>query len=403
MSYALDQANKLHDAFSKVAAALGEDDSMAAIFVDMGMQMLNTVMNTIMLQIQLKAATLAAIEMGVAMKSASGVIGWIVMAIELIATALASIFQAQEKKRQEQVDAETRRIKKIQHEYENLEKALDNVYDVTRLNALTKAMNDKLYEEIESTKQLIKLEKQAKNPDEDKIADLEREVEALEERMAENLLNKFSTATDGVLDNTLDAARGFVDAWYDAYKEAGDGLEGLNENFNDMFANILKQQASLTLIGPMVDEFKQRVRGYVGSDSILGEYEAKELRALWDEMAPKMNESLKSYFDAFDDILSVDYGELSGLERGIKGMTEDQAEILASYWNSCRFLLSNIDTTLTSIADRVLGGGASSNSTEAAIREQTAVITEIRNMLSSVIGNGGKSTHSMSYLRVNDA
>lgn len=403
MSYALEQANKLYDAFSKVAEVLGEDDSMAAIFVDMGMQMLNTVMNTIMLQIQLKAATLAAIEMGVAMKSASGVIGWIVMAIELIATALASIFQAQEKKRQEQVDAETRRIKKIQHEYENLEKALDNVYDVTRLNALTKAMNDKLYEEIESTKQLIKLEKQAKNPDEDKIADLEREVEALEERMAENLLNKFSTATDGVLDSTLDAARGFVDAWYDAYKETGDGLEGLNENFNEMFANILKQQASLTLIGPMVDEFKERVRGYVGSDSILGEYEAKELRALWDEMAPKMNESLKSYFDAFDDILSVDYGELSGLERGIKGMTEDQAEILASYWNSCRFLLSNIDTTLTSIADRVLGGGASSNSTEAAIREQTAVITEIRNMLSSVIGNGGKSTHSMSYLRVNDA
>lgn len=403
MSYALDQANKLYDAFSKVAAALGEDDSMAAIFVDMGMQMLNTVMNTIMLQIQLKAATLAAIEMGVAMKSASGIIGWIVMAVELIATSLASIFQAQEKKRQEQVDAETRRIKKIQHEYEDLEKALDKVYDVSRLNSLTKAMNDKLYEEQQATKKLIDLENEAKDPDEDKIADLEREVAALEERMAENLLNKFSTATDGVLDSTLDAARGFVDAWYDAYKEAGEGLEGLNENFNDMFDNILKQQASLTLIGPMVDEFKERVRGYVGDDSILGEHEAMELRSLWDEMAPKMNESLKSYFGVFDDILSVDYGELSGLEKGIKGMTEDQAEILASYWNSCRFLLSNIDTTLTGIAERVLGGGTSTNSTEAAIREQTAVITEIREMLRSVIGNGGKSTHSMSYLRVNDA
>lgn len=403
MSYALDQANKLYDAFSKVAEALGEDDSVAAIFVDMGMQMLNTVMNTVMLQIQLKAATLAAIELGVAMKSASGIIGWIVMAIELIATAIASIFKAQEKERQEQVDAETRRIKKLQNEYEGLEKAIDKVYDVTRLNALTKAMNNRLYEEQRATERLIELEKQAKDPDEDKIADLEREIVSLEERIAENLLNKFSTATDGVLDNTLDAARGFVDAWYEAYKEAGDGLEGLNENFNEMFANILKQQASLTLIGPMVEEFKQRVRGYVGDDSILGEHEARELRAIWDEMAPKMNESLKSYFGVFDDILSVDYGELSGLEKGIKGMTEDQAEVLASYWNSCRFILSNIDTTLTGIADRVLGGSTSPNSTEAAIREQTAVIEEIRNMLGSVIGNGGKSTHSMSYLRVNDA
>ena len=403
MSYALDQANKLYNAFSKVAEALGGGDSMAAIFVDMGMQMLNTVMNTIMLQIQLKAATLAAFEMGVAMKRAAGVIGWIVMAVELIATSIASIFQAQEKNRQEQVDAETRRVKKIQHEYESLERSLDKVYDVSRLNSLTKAMNDKLNEEKRATENLIALEKQAKKPDEKKIADLEREVDALEERMAENLLNKFSIATDGVLDSTLDATRGFVDAWYDAYKEAGDGLTGLNESFNDMFANILKQQASLTLIGPLVEDFKERVKGYVGDDSILDEYEAKELRSLWDEMAPKMDESLKSYFGVFDDILSVDYGELSGLEKGIKGMTEDQAEVLASYWNSCRFLLSNIDMTLTGIADRVLGGSASSNPIETAIREQTVVITEIRNMLSGVIGSGGQSTHSMSYLRVNDA
>ena len=264
-------------------------------------------------------------------------------------------------------------------------------------------MNQKLQDQIDLLEDMKNAEEDKKKPDQDKIDEWTKEQNDLLEQQAENIREKFSIATDGVLDSTLDATRGFVDAWYDAYKEAGDGLEGLHENFNDMFANILKQQASLTLIGPMVDEFKERVRGYVGNDSILGEYEARELRSIWDEMAPKMNESLKAYFGVFDDILSVDYGELSGLERGIKGMTEDQAEVLASYWNSCRFILSNIDTTLTGIADRVLGGSTSTNSTEAAIREQTTVITEIREMLRSVIGNGGKSTHSMSYLRVNDA
>jgi hypothetical protein len=190
-----------------------------------------------------------------------------------------------------------------------------------------------------------------------------------------------------------------VDAWYDAYKEAGDGLEGLNENFNEMFANILKQQASLTLIGPMVDEFKKLVMGYVGDDSILDEYEAKELRALWNEMAPKMNESLKTYFGAFEDILSVDYGELSDLERGIKGMTEDQAEILASYWNSCRFLLSNIDTTLTRLANATLNANEASNPVVSSLKEQTGLIRTIRDMFSSVIDHGN-SPHNGAYLKV---
>lgn len=403
MSYALEQANKIYNAIKGLVDVLGGGDSIAMIFVDMGMQMLETVMNTIMLQMQLKAATVAAYELSAAMKSIAGPLGWAVMAVELLAIGLNAIFSSKEKNRQDKIDAKTKEIQKLQKEYERLSNSIDNVFSSSELNSTISEMNANLQDQISKTEDLLAAEQDAKNPDQDKIDEYNEQLLDLMEQQAELVRQKFSIATDGVLDSTLDATRGFVDAWYDAFKETGDGISGLHDNFNDMFASILKQQASLTLVGPMVDDFKDRVEAYMNNDGVLGEYEARELRKIWDEKSGKINESLKSYFDVFDDILTVDYGELSGLEKGIQGMTEDQAEVLASYWNSCRFILSNIDTTLTRMADRILGGGSQSNSTELAIREQTQVIEEIRDLLSEVIGYGGTSTHSRSYLRVNDA
>ena len=116
-----------------------------------------------------------------------------------------------------------------------------------------------------------------------------------------------------------------------------------------------------------------------------------------------MNDSLRSYFDVFSDILEVDYGELSGLEKGIQGMTEDQAEVLASYWNSCRFMLSSIDNNLASLASHVLTGGNAANPMLVELKEHTRLLESIDARIASIIGIGGMSSHSLSYIRVNDA
>jgi hypothetical protein len=161
----------------------------------------------------------------------------------------------------------------------------------------------------------------------------------------------------------------------------------------------------MTLISPFVERFKKQLEQYVNADDVeLSKEEAEMLRGTWEEMVPQMNDALKTYFDTFKEILEPDYGELSGLEKGIQGMTEDQAEVLAAYWNSCRYLLANMDNTLTNLASSVLGDGNSENPTLTAIKHQTAVIEQIRDMVGSVIVNGGGlSSHTLSYIRVNDA
>lgn len=399
MGQSLDMANELYDAFRSLAAIFFEEDSIGLIFADMGMQMANTVINALMLQLQLQACAAAASAFGAAMNTAMGIIGWIVMGVQLLTTALTAIFQASDKVIQNQIDAQTRRVEALQRAYDKLSESMDKAYRVSEMEKLSSEFRKNIEMQIEATRAMIELEKDRKKPDKDKIRDWEYEIEDLDKQLSESLDGIFSKSTDGILDDVLSSTRGFVDAWYDAYKEAGNGMKGLEETFHDMLLSMLKQQAAMQLISPFVEKYKEWLQEYVNDeDTVLTTQEA----AAWAEKVrstfPEVNELLKGFFEGAEGILATG-GELSDLEKGIQGMTEDQAEVLASYWNSCRFTLSNIDNTLTRLANATLGAAGTENPILSELQAQSAMIRSINNMLSSVIGNGG-SAHSGAYLKV---
>lgn len=399
MGQSLEMANELYNAFRDLAAIFFEEDSIGLIFADMGMQMANTVINALMLQLQLQACAAAASAFGAAMNTAMGIIGWIVMGVQLLTTALTAIFQASDKVIQNQIDAQTRRVDALKRAYDQLSESMDKAYRVSEMEKLASEFRKNIEMQIEATRAMIELEKDRKKPDKDKIRDWEYEIEDLDKQLSESLDSIFSKSTDGILDDVLSSTRGFVDAWYDAYKEAGNGMKGLEETFNDMLLSMLKQQASMQLISPFIEKYKEWLQEYVNDeDTVLTTQEA----AAWAEKVrstfPEVNELLKEFFEGAEGILATG-GELSDLEKGIQGMTEDQAEVLASYWNSCRFTLSNIDNTLTRLANATLGAAGTENPILSELQAQSAMIRSINNMLSSVIGNGG-SAHSGAYLKV---
>ena len=122
MGNSLDMAKDLYEAFSDLYEALGGDkDSPVAIFANMGMNMAETVVNTIMLQMQLAAATVQAEGMGAAMNSAMGIIGWIVMAIQLVVKLITAIVQVHDNNLQKQIDAWAEGVEMLKKEYEKLE------------------------------------------------------------------------------------------------------------------------------------------------------------------------------------------------------------------------------------------------------------------------------------------
>lgn len=406
MEKSVELANDLYDAFKGLAGVFFEEDSIGMVFADMGMQMMNTVMNTLMLQVQLDAATVSATGFGVAMNSAMGIIGWIVMAIQLLTMALTAAFKAHDKNLQNQIDAEVKKVEALKKAYEGLEKQLEKAFTASDMGDITREMNENLEKQIEHTEKMIALEEDKKKSDESKIESWQEEIEDMREQMEDNMDEAFSSLTSGILDDVLGASRDFVDAWYDAFKETGDGMSGLKDSFKEMLLDMLKQQASLNVMGKYMDQYKEWLNDYIdpeNGDDILTKDEAAEYAARVKDTFDNVNTELEGYLGAMAEIADeFETGELSGLQKGIQGITEDQAEVLASYWNSCRYLIANIDTTLADVAANVLGGVNNPNSIISELKKQTTILSEIHSKLSSVIRSGGDSTHNGEYIKVFD-
>jgi hypothetical protein len=56
------------------------------------------------------------------------------------------------------------------------------------------------------------------------------------------------------------------------------------------------------------------------------------------EVLSEVNEALKGI-----DWGDVGSNKLGGLQKGIQGITAEQADILAAYWNSVRFYMASVD------------------------------------------------------------
>jgi DNA repair exonuclease SbcCD ATPase subunit len=370
------------------------------------MQMANTIINTIMLDIELKSATAGAMAFGTALNSAMGIIGWIVMGIQLLTMALTAAFKAHDKNIQKQIDAEVKKVEALKKAYEDLEKQLEKAFTASDMGDITREMNENLEKQIEHTEKMIALEEDKKKSDESQIESWKEEVEDMRALMEENMEEAFNSLTNGILEDVLGASRSFVDAWYDAFKETGDGMSGLKDSFKDMLLDMLKQQASLNVMGKYMDQYKEWLNDYIdpeNGDDILTKDEAAEYAARVKDTFDNVNAELEGYLGAMAEIADeFETGELSGLQKGIQGITEDQAEVLASYWNSCRYLIANIDTTLADVAANVLGGVNNPNSIMSELKKQTTILSEIHSKLSSVIGFGNDSTHSGDYIKVYD-
>lgn len=393
-------ADALFKAWGDINDLFGEG-TLSSEILNLSQGIFDSVINTILLKQETFLATFAAEGFGAAMKSAMGPIGWIVMAVESVVAILKFAFAQHDKVIQGQIDSELEAIEKLKDEYEQLEKQIENAFSAMKLSSLISEANDNLQEQIDRTKHMISLEESRKDSDEEQIKSWKDEIKSLNEDIAENLSDAFSTATDGVIDSVLDATRTFVDSWHEAFNETGDGLAGIEESFDELFSNIIKQQASMTVLGPYINKIKGEIEKYVNAergDLVLDEREASALRETFDSMKDDMNASLEAYMSAMEGFMESP-SSLSGLSKGIQGITEDQAEVLAAYWNTCRFMLANIDTNVARIASSNLDTRSTDNPTLAELEKHTALLETIEDLFRSVIGTGG-SSHNGSYIKV---
>lgn len=342
-----DIGGKINDAFDaskELMTALGvSTDSLTYSLVESAQGMSDLIVQAVQFGIQMKI-------IGYETNMALGVIGWIVIAVQTIAKIISAIVSAKNAKFREEIESHQRAIEKLQKSYEELEKKIDEAWSTAQMKAYQRELNKTYQQQLEKQKAIIAAyedEKEIKDKKvkSDKYKEYEEEkakLKELQDTFAENTENIFSKITDGILDDVLDATRGFVDAWYDAFVETGDGLKGLEENFDEMFLNIVKQQAALLVSDQFIKRWKEQLEKLADNeggkkDNVydLTVDEVKEWAKGVKEELPQLSEMIEPIFEGVKDFVGNGSG-LTALEKGISGITEESAQVIESYLNSLR-------------------------------------------------------------------
>lgn len=306
---------------------------------------------------------------------------------------IGGIFNIGDKKKERQIQREIKKVEDLQHAYEKLEKAIDDAYAIDTLQRSTKNAQANLRQQIASYERMIAAEQAKKKTDQDRIKEWRYEIEDLKEQLKELEEQAFSQATGGIIDNVLNAATEFTDAWLEAFKETGNGLSGLEDNFNEAVTNMLKQQASMLITSAYVNRWKSELERYINTDDLeLTTEEARKWVESVKSSLPQLNTALEEYFNAMK-AAGIDLGgdyEMSSLQRGLHSMTEETAQILESYLNSVRFYVAEQNTLLQNIAASL---GAST--IENPMVEQLKIIASQTTAINSLLQSCTKGGHRL--------
>lgn len=330
------QVDNAFSATRDILSAVGvESDSVAGTLLEAGQNMTSLIFSAIEMQLQFKA-------MGVAANSALGVIGWIATALQVVAQLFTALFSIHDKKREKQIQKELDLVKELEKEYKKLEKAMDEAYSVDAMKSSYDEAQKNLNAQIASYEKIIQLEKDKKKTDNDKLEEYQDKLEELREQKEE--LKREKVEDFGGNYDFRSVTREFVDAWLDAFRETGIGIDGLDEKFKELMQNIVVEQAVMTgaskILEPMLNSINQNLE----DDFVLDSDELSEIEELNEDARLRLDQFLKSLFGeggVYSDYVNTEAnGELDGLQKGIQGITEETAQIIEGYLNSIRFFVS---------------------------------------------------------------
>ena len=291
------------------------------------------------------------------------------------------------------IKKEQKNVEKLAKAYDKLEKKIKDAMDVTQLQESSNAARENLEKQIEATQNMINAEEDKKDTDEEAVEEYKTNLDELNEKLKELEAERVKTLGGfGDIDAMKNATEEFVDAWMEAYKETGDGLDALEGKFNEFLENTIKKQIVMRGANNILKGLYENYDAMFSEDSAGGAMltpdEADAIRKLWEQSKQQLNDYLLNISKSLGITTGKADGELSGLQAGIQGITESQAEILTTYANSCRFFLSSINTTLSDFATKVFDTEGDSNPIISQLRIVAQQTTAINSLLSSLTKGG---------------
>lgn len=281
-------------------------------------------------------------------------IGGGLQALTGLTSTIGSIFAIGDKKKEREIQRQIKQVEKLQKAYEKLEKAIDSAFSIDTLEKSTDQAIANLEAQNEALQKSIAAEQDKKKTDDNRIKEWEEQIEANTEEINEILKEQVSQVTDGIFDDLLSAASDFTSAWLESFKEVGDGMQGLEDSFQEMLSNMVQKQATMLITSTFLDNWKKHLENYINADDLeLTSEEAKKWVDSVKQDLPALNKALEEYFKAMGEAgldLSGEQGDtMSGLQKGIQSITEEAAQALEALLNSVRYFVSDSNLQLRNI------------------------------------------------------
>lgn len=328
LSTVLGYAQQLGSAFGDMADKLGIMSEEEQAILNNAMSVVGDVAN-----IGTAAAQIAA--------NPANPAAW-VQGISSVMSLIGNIAATGDAVREKEIRAEMKKVDRLEKAYEKLEKAMEDAYTIDQMRADKASMEQNIDAQIKALESANAKEEAMKKKDQDQIDANYEKIAELEEKKAE--LQRETVERLGGTYDYASVAEQFLDAWLEAFKETGDGLSGLEDNFDEFFTDLAKKQIVYGGLTTIIDNLQKKINADLSDNQridnwgdIIDEYN-KTIKRI-DEFLTGAVSNLES---AGLDIFRGDGGELSGLSKGIQGMSEETSNILAAYWNAVRFDVSAI-------------------------------------------------------------
>jgi len=344
-----DEAKKAADGLKTIGeifAALGAgDDTVEAI---------NDVANTL--------EGLSQAGQGVAQIYSGDFIGGTVNVIKGTWKAVSTWLDNSDKKITRNIESSKRAVRRLQNAYEELEYAVEKSMGAAEIGARRAAIENKKLELAELERQLqLEKSRKKKKQDEDAIIELEGEVASTKRELQD--------LTDGVVEmltgsDIKAAAEAFVDAWVQAWRAGENTLDAMNEKMDEMIQNLVKKGVTNKIVGTLLDPLYSEIDKFSNEGSEGGEtLTINELRKIAQDAgvtAEEINIALGEFYGNLERLgilpktLEANK-QLSALQQGIQGITEDTAGALEAYMNNVSQQMYLHTDILTQIRDVVVG------------------------------------------------
>lgn len=257
-----------------------------------------------------------------------------------------------------------------------------------------------MQEQLSEVEQQRRDELDKKKTDDSKVEDYNNQIAELKQQI-KDFAEDAADSLYGI--NLKDWASQLGDALYEAWQKGEDGAEAFKKKAAEIMGDVMNSVLKLAILEPAMKNLQTMLFGEDGMSGMFGSdfsLDDSELESIADYLMG-VSSKTDDYYDALDKLneyMEKKYGismkeeaESSGLSKGIEGVTEDTANLLASYLNSVRADVAAKLVLVRQIVDEYFPRAnflAEAQLTELkAISRNTAnnvaLVTEIRDMLSA--------------------